>query len=383
MGMGGKKVPINWSIVSEDHVLSAISIFDSGVEKPLRNAKNTFLIFKGKDYPAKFIRGLAYQIASGKALDPNKDFSGGLETANFFKRLGFEVGYKGQTSGKREKTGQRIVNNQSALKTVFKQEDFAGFKLGLVSFHVFEDQKCDRAKTALVAKIINTNQDLDLIVFPGWTVLNQNELDKLAESVFNNHSLFVLEACGIYKNGMNRHKAYFYDGQQVIDNEMWQYFTTSTEISKYPGTMGSFLEHLKKERKFKVKNMVGRLVICGEQNFVMNHQNEDNRVTFRMPMEKQLSKVFDEIIAGTQLFINPAHTPMGNQGKLKKRREFLSQSNRMYCFTTNNKTKDSDKKLLKKQLLKKSLQYCYFNGKPHPGIIAEHNENFILRKYEF
>src|SRR5207247_1787454 len=50
--------------------------------------KSTFLLFSGKSYPAKFIRGLAYRIATGVELDPNKDFTGGEETARFFAGLG-------------------------------------------------------------------------------------------------------------------------------------------------------------------------------------------------------------------------------------------------------------------------------------------------------
>jgi hypothetical protein len=42
----------------------------------------------GRTYPAKFIRGLAYRLATGVELDPNRDYSGGAETARFFQGLG-------------------------------------------------------------------------------------------------------------------------------------------------------------------------------------------------------------------------------------------------------------------------------------------------------
>jgi len=41
-----------------------------------------------KSYPAKFIRGLAYRLATGVELDPSRDYSGGLETVRFFHALG-------------------------------------------------------------------------------------------------------------------------------------------------------------------------------------------------------------------------------------------------------------------------------------------------------
>jgi len=52
------------------------------------------LILDGKRYPAKFIRGLAYEIATGRKLDPNVEFSGGAETARFFQRLWFQIDYR-------------------------------------------------------------------------------------------------------------------------------------------------------------------------------------------------------------------------------------------------------------------------------------------------
>jgi hypothetical protein len=47
----------------------------------------------GKSYPAKFIRGLAYRLATGVELDPSRDYSGGAETVRFFQRLGLAVQY--------------------------------------------------------------------------------------------------------------------------------------------------------------------------------------------------------------------------------------------------------------------------------------------------
>jgi len=41
-----------------------------------------------KSYPAKFIRGLAYRLATGDKLDPNRDYSGGAGTVRFFQTLG-------------------------------------------------------------------------------------------------------------------------------------------------------------------------------------------------------------------------------------------------------------------------------------------------------
>lgn len=81
-------MPIDWTKVTVDHVRQACDLFDAGAAVPKRPAKSTFLLLNGKSYPAKFIRGLAYRLATGVELDPGKDFTGGDETARFFASLG-------------------------------------------------------------------------------------------------------------------------------------------------------------------------------------------------------------------------------------------------------------------------------------------------------
>lgn len=81
-------MPANWTAVTVSHVQQACNLYDSGVEVPKRMAKSTFLLLNGRSYPAKFIRGLAYRLATGIELDPNTDYAGGEETIRFFATLG-------------------------------------------------------------------------------------------------------------------------------------------------------------------------------------------------------------------------------------------------------------------------------------------------------
>jgi hypothetical protein len=78
----------DWSRVTLKDVRRACQMYDSGIARAKRPARSTFLHFNGKTYPAKFIRGLAYRLATGVELDPNVDYSGGMETARFFQGLG-------------------------------------------------------------------------------------------------------------------------------------------------------------------------------------------------------------------------------------------------------------------------------------------------------
>ncbi len=95
---------ISWAVVKKEHVKEACRRFDDG-EEPCRPALNTFLLYEDKRYPAKFIRGLAYKITTGKKLNP-LDYSGGVDTVRFFKKLGFETEYKGKI----------VKGNQSSSK---------------------------------------------------------------------------------------------------------------------------------------------------------------------------------------------------------------------------------------------------------------------------
>jgi len=80
---------INWKIVTRDHVLKAIEKFNTeNIKAP--KARSTFLLHEGQSLPAKHIRGMAYEIATGIRLS-KEDYTGGQETVDFFDRLRFIV----------------------------------------------------------------------------------------------------------------------------------------------------------------------------------------------------------------------------------------------------------------------------------------------------
>jgi len=86
---------IDWSRVLKNHIEEACRRYDAEENRPTNSARNTFLILDSKRYPAKFIRGLAYEIATGDKLSSG-DYSGGSETARFFRGSGFSVEYNGE-----------------------------------------------------------------------------------------------------------------------------------------------------------------------------------------------------------------------------------------------------------------------------------------------
>jgi len=69
---------LKWNEITSEDVINAIYAFE--FERPdYPAAKSTFLIYNGKKYPAKHIRGMAYKIHFGVDISKN-DYAGGKET---------------------------------------------------------------------------------------------------------------------------------------------------------------------------------------------------------------------------------------------------------------------------------------------------------------
>lgn len=79
----------NWNEITKEDVIKAIEYFDNENENyPM--PRSTFLLYKGKKYPAKHIRGLSYKVHFRTEISKS-EYTGGLETVRFFEKLGFEV----------------------------------------------------------------------------------------------------------------------------------------------------------------------------------------------------------------------------------------------------------------------------------------------------
>lgn len=97
----------DWTLVALEHVVLACEMYDSGVAQPKHPAQSTFLVLNGKTYPGKFVRGLAYRLATGIKLDPNRDYAGGIETIRFFEKLGLTTRHDSLSSQKKSPTATR------------------------------------------------------------------------------------------------------------------------------------------------------------------------------------------------------------------------------------------------------------------------------------
>jgi hypothetical protein len=81
--------------ITKNHILIAIkTIIKGGILKGHESRKYN-LFYEGKTYPPKYIVALANQFANGELLE-SSEFSGGKETNDFLKRLGFEISSESQ-----------------------------------------------------------------------------------------------------------------------------------------------------------------------------------------------------------------------------------------------------------------------------------------------
>lgn len=92
----------NWMEITREDVLKAIDLYQkNGQDCPA--SRSTFLIYDNKELPAKHIRGIAYKIHYNQNISKH-DYGGGVETARFFQRLGFEIKHSVCVEHKKEKS---------------------------------------------------------------------------------------------------------------------------------------------------------------------------------------------------------------------------------------------------------------------------------------
>ncbi len=84
--------------IKKKHIIEAIKEATRKGIPPDRISRKFLLEHEGKFYPPKYIVSLANKYACGKTLDP-WEFSGGIETNDFLRNLGFKV-IKSSSAGK-------------------------------------------------------------------------------------------------------------------------------------------------------------------------------------------------------------------------------------------------------------------------------------------
>lgn len=211
----------------------------------------------------------------------------------------------------------------------------------------------------------------DFVLFAGHTFDSINDLDKISAKLANKHVIAFLEVKDFGARNLTNW-LFRIEKNKILNCHTHQIFTDSVEINKNSYCAEQLLHELLTNRSFTVNDKKICLLICGEINILKNVQSDDNRVEFRIN-DKTLKKTFSAICQATDIFINPLHSPMGNQGKMHKRREFLSSKCKAYFSTANMDNKG--------ELETRKLHYAYVDGNEIVGNIVKLTSNYIVREY--
>lgn len=173
-----------WDNITASDVKKAIEMFDK-TPGNYPEPRNTFLIFNDKKYPAKHIRGLAYYVANKKEISKS-EYSGGQETANFFKKLGFSVQYKKETL----KPTETLRQISKPTKQIEPQK-MTSKKLNVVS-----QKNAIQCGNHKIARLVVTGKQYDKDGNPNFTKL-EKLIEKFLSTEFGkNHFEFILTPGG-------------------------------------------------------------------------------------------------------------------------------------------------------------------------------------------
>ena len=226
------------------------------------------------------------------------------------------------------------------------------------------------------AEIINSSK-ADLILFSGHTLASHCDVDELNTLLDNNRTTAVIE---VKKDAKSKslpvyHSLFLLQNGVVKDIYTHQLFTDSKTIKAFPDLGEHLILELETRRSFSAANRNVSIIQCGENNILRNIQSEGNRAVFRFEDDAILNKRFADFLNNTDIILNPMHSPMGNQPKMCKRREFFSNNNRAYFSTANYKDEES--------IYNKSVQYACINGKEQEPMNVEvgKRDSYIVRTF--
>lgn len=224
--------------------------------------------------------------------------------------------------------------------------------------------------------IVNSST-ADLILFAGHTLTKYEDVFELNQNIKNKQVCAIIEVKTNSSSKINIKKNSLFLLQNGVVRDMFtsQLFRDSHNIIAYPKLAEHLLLDLETRRKFHIANREVIVIQCGENGILRNVQSEGNKAVFRFKDDKKLNMRFENILKNANIILNPIHSPMGNQGKMCKRREYFSNHNRVYLSSANFSDEDS--------INNKSVQYACINGIEQKPINIEigYRNSYIIRTF--
>ena len=220
------------------------------------------------------------------------------------------------------------------------------------------------------AEIINSSK-ADLILFAGHTLASHWDIDELNTLIDNDKTIAVIEVKENAISVLNPVCNSLFLLQNGVAKDMFthQLFSDSKNISTYRELGEHLMLELETRRIFSAANRNVSIIQCGENNILRNIQSEGNRAVFRFEDDAIMNQRFADFLNNTM------HSPMGNQGKMRKRRELFSSNNRAYFSTANYVDEEA--------IYNKSVQYACINGKEQEPMDVEvgKRDSYIVRTF--
>lgn len=214
----------------------------------------------------------------------------------------------------------------------------------------------------------------DIILFCGHSLMKEDEVYFLDQEIANKNVTVLFEVREFEEGEFVIFKHGLFIVEQGKPRNLFtnQLFSTHDEIDNNEMLCERFIHELKNKRHFVIKEKSILILQCGELNIIKNLQGKDNQPIFRIPHREDLQARFEKLLEETDIVLNPIHTPMGNQGKMHKRRELLSANNRFYFSVSQNG---------ERKMEAHSLQYTYHNGKELYENKIKVTDDYQIRLY--
>lgn len=227
----------------------------------------------------------------------------------------------------------------------------------------------EKKRKKLVIEKINESSS-DILLFCGCSIIREDEIPSFQDLVMNKSVFVVFEIQNTnpgvdasFKNGLVAIR-----NGEIVNLFTHQFFATSREFNGKEELAKCFVQELECKRFLSVNGKNILIMQCGELNIIKNLQSQGNQPVFRFEHNSDLQHRFNALLNKTDVIFNPIHTPMGHQGKMHRKREYLSSNKRYYFSASQNGDFD---------ISATSLQYAYYDGKQ----MVEWNR-YICRDYQ-
>jgi|GEM_PF-2438160 len=185
-------------------------------------------------------------------------------------------------------------------------------------------------KMDILVDAVNAS-DSDLILFPGHTIRDLNDLLYAEQDIKNKSSVAILELEESLSSSclLQRNSLYMMHGGLFFDLYTSQIFETEEDIEGNDAIMDKLMDEFKRRQFACCGNRI--TVLQGGETAMLAGSGVD--MDFRFSGNPVLNRRFQGLMAGTDIFLNPVHEAADGSGLLLQRMAALSADGR-WCLST-------------------------------------------------